>query len=271
MQIDDRGRNARDRRAFARRHVPRSRSVLLALAGSVVWVLAPAGAAFAEPYECIIEPHVEVEVSSAVAGIVEEVDVQRGDTVKKGQVLVRLVRGVEIAAQALAEARAEFASRKNERNADLVEERLISSNEKDQIETEELLAKLELREATERLALRTVRSPIDGVVVDVDVSPGEYVSDRAVVELAQLHPLNVEVVVPVAAFGRIERGMEAKVRPERPFDSERTATVVIVDRVIDAASGTLGVRLELPNADRALPGGLKCTVDLPGAPAAPAS
>lgn len=218
----------------------------------------------AETFECIIEPHVEVEISSAVPGIVEAVEVERGDEVKRGQVLLRLVSGVELAAHDLAKARAEFARRKNERNADLVEERLISSNEKDQIETEALLAQLELRESKERLARRTVRSPIDGVVAEVDVSPGEYVSDEEIIELAQLHPLNVEVVVPVSVHGRIARGMQATVRPEFPFEGDRIATVIIVDRVVDAASGTFGVRLELPNPKRELPGGLKCVVEFTG-------
>jgi membrane fusion protein (multidrug efflux system) len=39
--------------------------------------------------------------------------------------------------------------------------------------------------------------------------------------------------------------------------------VVIVDRVIDAASGTIGVRLKLPNPDYHIPAGLKCTVAFP--------
>lgn len=236
-------------------------------AAALAIACALAAPALADPFECIIEPHVEVGLSSAVPGIVEAVEVERGDEVKKGQVLVRLVSGVELAAHELAKARAEFARRKNERNADLVEERLISSNEKDQIETEELLARLELRESTERLALRTIRSPIDGVVVAVDVSPGKYVSDAEILQLAQLHPLNVEVVVPVSAFGSVARGMQATVRPEFPFEGDRSATVTIVDRVVDAASGTLGVRLELPNPKRELPGGLKCTVEFAAPPA----
>jgi hypothetical protein len=35
---------------------------------------------------------------------------------------------------------------------------------------------------------------------------------------------------------------------------------VIVDRVVDAASGTFGVRLELSNSDLRLPAGRKCNV-----------
>jgi hypothetical protein len=36
--------------------------------------------------------------------------------------------------------------------------------------------------------------------------------------------------------------------------------VTIVDKVIDAASNTFGVRLELPNAEQQIPSGLKCLV-----------
>ena len=39
-----------------------------------------------------------------------------------------------------------------------------------------------------------------------------------------------------------------------------TAEVVIVDPVLEAASGTFTVQLDLPNADRALPAGLRCQV-----------
>jgi multidrug efflux pump subunit AcrA (membrane-fusion protein) len=36
--------------------------------------------------------------------------------------------------------------------------------------------------------------------------------------------------------------------------------VIVVDPVVDAASGTFGVRLELPNPEHAIPAGLKCRV-----------
>jgi len=38
------------------------------------------------------------------------------------------------------------------------------------------------------------------------------------------------------------------------------ATVTVVDRVLDAASGTFGVRLTLPNPDLQLPAGIRCKV-----------
>jgi hypothetical protein len=62
----------------------------------------------------------------------------------------------------------------------------------------------------------------------------------------------------------IKVGMRAKVIPEAPVGGEYIAEVKIVDRVIDAASGTFGVRLELPNSNHGLQAGLKCKVIFPG-------
>ncbi|MCD4689234.1 MAG: efflux RND transporter periplasmic adaptor subunit, partial [Desulfuromonadaceae bacterium] len=90
--------------------------------------------------------------------------------------------------------------------------------------------------------------------------PGDYVGEDAVLTVASIDPLNVEVVVPVAQFGSIRKGMRAEVRPEAPVGGTYIATVVIVDRVIDAASGTFGVRLLLPNPSNKLPAGLNCDV-----------
>ena len=61
-------------------------------------------------------------------------------------------------------------------------------------------------------------------------------------------------------FGKVTVGMRAHVMPEAPVNGVHTAKVTIVDRVIDAASGTFGVRLALPNPDYRLPAGLKCKV-----------
>ncbi len=54
--------------------------------------------------------------------------------------------------------------------------------------------------------------------------------------------------------------MKATITPETDVDSRYNSIVTIVDRVIDPASGTFGVRLELPNPDYQLPSGLKCSV-----------
>ena len=75
-----------------------------------------------------------------------------------------------------------------------------------------------------------------------------------------MDPLRVEVIVPAQKFGRIIPGMTATIVPELPEYGEQVATVTIVDKLIDAASSTFGVRLELPNAEQKVPSGLRCLV-----------
>ena len=85
---------------------------------------------------------------------------------------------------------------------------------------------------------------------------GEYADPPEVVELAQIDPLLVEVFAPLSLYGSIREGMLGKVVLEEPLGGEYDAVVIVVDRVVDAASGTFGVRLELPNPERVLPPGL---------------
>ncbi len=218
------------------------------------------GNAAGEELECLIEPYEEVAFSSQVHGILEEVAVERGDMIKKDQVLARLKSGVEEAAVESARARVEFGKRKALRNEDLYQKKLISIHEKDEIETEIQMAELQLLEALEKLKMRTIRSTIDGIVVERFLAPGEYVGEDPILMAARINPLNVEVIVPVQHIGSIKKGMRAKVRPEKPVGGVYTGKVVIVDSIIDAASGTFGVRVELPNPSLKLPAGLKCHV-----------
>lgn len=212
------------------------------------------------PLEGVVEPKELVNLSSHVPGVLESIKVERGGWVKKGQVVARLKAGVERAAVELAEARMNFAKRKLDRNLKLYSKKLISIHAKDEIETEILLAQLELNEARERLDLRTVRSTVDGVVVERLGAPGEYVGEDHFLTVAKIDPLCVEVVVPVMYYGEIKKGRGAQVELEEPVGGTFQAKVTIVDKVIDAASGTFRVSLELPNAKRRLPAGLKCTV-----------
>jgi multidrug efflux pump subunit AcrA (membrane-fusion protein) len=57
--------------------------------------------------------------------------------------------------------------------------------------------------------------------------------------------------------------MTVPVRPEAPVSGTHPARVTVVDRVVDAASGTFGVRLQLPNPGYRLPAGLKCEIRFP--------
>jgi membrane fusion protein (multidrug efflux system) len=213
-----------------------------------------------EYLDCLLEPHMVVNVSSASAGVIDEILVDRGDRVEADDVVVRLQSDVEKRAVDLARAKSELADKKQKRSAELYKERFISQHEKDELGTQSLVARLELKQATEMLERRTIRSPIKGVVVERFLSPGEFVEADKILKIAQIDPLNVEVVLPVAMVGEIHKGGSALVYPEVPRGAQFKATVTVMDSVVDAASGTMGVRLELPNPGYEIPAGLKCKV-----------
>ena len=213
--------------------------------------------------EGLIEPYKVVEVSSQVSGILDAVTVERGAQVRKDEVVARLKSGLERVAVNLASAQLAFATRRADRNAELFKKEMLSAHERDEMDTEIELADLQLKQAQERLEMRTIRSPIHGLVVERYRSPGEFASEAPILKMAQIDPLNVEVIVPFERFGAIREGMMGEIRPEEPIGGLYHAKVVIVDQLIDAASGTFGVRLELPNPDYRLPAGLRCRVRFP--------
>jgi multidrug efflux pump subunit AcrA (membrane-fusion protein) len=122
----------------------------------------------------------------------------------------------------------------------------------------------ERRVAEAQLALRTVRSPFAGVVVERYVNPGERVEDRPLLRVVTINPLRVELMVPTSQYGMLAVGDRITIRPELPGVDPMQATVRRMDRVLDAASNSFRVSLTLPNPGNKLPAGLRCKADLPG-------
>ena len=70
----------------------------------------------------------------------------------------------------------------------------------------------------------------------------------------------MEVIAPASLFGAVRVGSSGKVNLAPFLPGTFNAKVVVVDRVIDAASGTLGIRLQLPNPENKIPAGIKYSV-----------
>jgi RND family efflux transporter MFP subunit len=245
-------------------------------------------AASAQEYDCVIEARQAVDVRSQAEGVIESVLINRGESVKKGQLLAKLSSGPELAAVNLARSRAtmegelkaaetrlEISKKKYERADELHKKSFVTANAKDEAEAEyrlaqeqlraaqesRKLAELEVKRAEEVLAQRSIHSPVNGVVVALLLRPGELASSNQkdpIVKLMEIDPLNVELVLPVQQYGKIKVGQRARVVPEQPVGGSYTAAVEVVDPTLDAASGTFGVRLRLPNPGYKIPAGVKC-------------
>jgi membrane fusion protein, multidrug efflux system len=227
---------------------------------AMMMVLLTVSAAQAFEAAGLITPFQVVHVGSPQVGVLSTVNFERGDTVSQGQVIATLHSNVEKAAMELKMAHMEFSQRKKERLNPLFKQDVITANDMDEAETERALAAADYRYSAEIVKRLEIRSSIDGVVVERYMAPGEYVENRPILKLAQIDPLCVEVILPSEMYQTVKVGMTAQVQPEAPIGGSHEAQVTIVDRVIDAASGTFGVRLTMPNPEKSLPAGLKCTV-----------
>jgi RND family efflux transporter MFP subunit len=239
---------------------------------------------------CLLEPTTTAELSSSSRGKVDEILVKRGDVVKVGDVLAKLETGVEKLNVDLATTRAamrmdlqskearQYLSERNEsRTRELAEKNMMSSMQLDEAVTQTTIASLDALQAKEQTALaqmellrakellrqRYIHSTVNGIVVELYKEVGEFVDEEPVLKLAELDPLKVDVIAPVTMFGQIEPGMVLGVLTELSELGPYTAAVDVVDRIIDAGSGTFRFSLVLPNADYSIPAGLNCELALP--------
>jgi membrane fusion protein, heavy metal efflux system len=245
--------------------------------------------AVAAPLACVIEPSRIVDVGSPVIGVLELVHVDRGAIVRKGQELARLQADIERASVQVAETRAraqaelqaaqsaaEFARRKLERSIELEKKEFISPQAVEQARSESEIAGQRLVAAREQqrlsagelglarsqLAQRNIRSPIAGVVVERFMHEGERVDDRPILRVATLDPLRVEMVLPTQHLGQLKVGDRITITPEIAGSASTVARVAMVDAVIDAASRTFRVRLDLPNPKNEVRAGVRCSAIL---------
>ena len=259
------------------------------LAAAAVALFPALSAAQDKGHECLIEPWQRIEIRSPVEALIAAVPVERGSQVKKGQLLVALDATVEDAALAAARYRATMAGQLNsaqsrlnyaqikfKRREDLKQQNFVSAQDKDEALAELQVAEAALLEAKENHQAATLEmrrleqlarqrrlvSPFDGIVTDRLQHPGELAqtgeSARAILKLAQTSLLRVEVLLPAALYGTVKSGQKAEVETITPKATSYSASVQVVDRVVDSASGTFGVRLALDNAAGAIPAGIKC-------------
>lgn len=237
---------------------------------------------------CLLRPRHTVQLGSPINGVLAGVDVDRGDRVHAGQVLARIEASVEAATVALDQARASDTSeveeahtqagmlgRKLDRTKALADKHITSAVTLDEVQsdfaaaeikeraadTHRQIVALEAQRSAAAFELKRIKSPIDGVVVERKLEPGDYVSEQTpILTIAELDPLDADVIVPGHLYGSLRLGSIAEVRPAAPVGGVYEGKIDVIDPVIDAASDTFGVRIVFPNPDEKIPAGLRCDV-----------
>ncbi|MDH5638548.1 MAG: efflux RND transporter periplasmic adaptor subunit [Nitrospinota bacterium] len=206
----------------------------------------------------VVEPEYKVEVKSKASGEILEFPHEPGDSVKKGEVLIRLdqkteQRNVALMEADLSKARAELESAKADlleknlalkRTRTLLEKQLISGQELDSAVAHAAVAQarvsqigaiiekasLVVEDARERLAETVIESPIDGVIVEKTVERGQIITSgitsvtggTRLLVVADLTRLYVYALVDETDIGQVAMDQKVTVSvdayPEQEFD-----------------------------------------------------
>lgn len=216
------------------------------------------------PYAAIASGKADVEggiiqVAARTAGVVREVYVQEGDTVRKGQVLARIEDDIprlaaQTAAAGLLQAEAQVATLEVQLRAAEREQarlqRLAPSNfvavqqldqAKDAVASAEAglqsqqaaiaTAQAQLNQARYNLELTYIRAPADGKIVRRYANPGAGASTLNVSNMFDLEPNTARIVraeIPEAALPVVSVGQEAELAPEA--DPGKTYVGLVIRR-----------------------------------------
>jgi RND family efflux transporter MFP subunit len=232
-----------------------------------------------------------VTVYSKLNAIVDDLLVEEGDRLERGQVLLRLedreIRneyeqakisvGQARLALRQAEVRAQISANDYERALSLFEQQLTSQQEYDQaalanrtdsLASEEAQQQLTAAEArleasAIQLEYTAIRSPIDGVLTSRLTDVGDRVNvNEELFKIDEFPPLWARIYVPEKNLPELRVGQKARIDLETFPDREFEGRIKLISPTVDASSGTLKVTIEMQQPGRALRPGLFGTVSI---------
>jgi membrane fusion protein (multidrug efflux system) len=210
-----------------------------------------------------IEAFAEAEVIAKVDGEIRKLLVEEGDYVNANQVLVRL-DGDRLRLE-LNESRARLLKlqRDHARNEELRNKGLISQGdyEKIQYDLEALQASFNLRSL--ELDYTGIRAPIAGVISERYVKLGNTIkTGDPVFRVTSLDPLVAYIHVPEREFHRIKADQSVLISIDALPGPPTAASVTRVSPIVDPATGTFKITIEIHDADGRIKPGMFGRMDI---------
>lgn len=217
-----------------------------------------------------IRGYVETPVYAKIAGYLKSIQVDKGDRVKKGQ-LIAALDSPELDHQA-ANARAsyELAKVTDTRSQALLASGVIARQQADDSHAQLAEAKANLDQLEALEAYKRIRAPFDGIVTARYVDPGALIPQSTtpaggampIVALATLTELRIYADVPESVAPFIHNGDPAEVTVREYPDRVFKGSVSRHPEALTNATRTMLVEVDLPNEDRALYPGMYAKVAL---------
>lgn len=204
-----------------------------------------------------------VIIRPEVSGRVAEILFREGQPVKKGTALIRFDAGVQRAELQQAEANLSLSKSKAERAADLQKKGFLSSQARDEAESNYRVAQATYDLALAKLTKLEIKAPFSGTMGLRQVSVGDYIRDgQDIANLEAIDPLKVDFRVPEIFMKQVSSGQALQVTldgfPNRSFDGK----VLAINPLVDANGRSIVVRAIVRNADARLRPGMFARVRL---------
>jgi membrane fusion protein (multidrug efflux system) len=204
-----------------------------------------------------------VEIVPEDDGRVIDLLIAPGQTVSRGDVLVRLDDNIERADLAEAKARVTERTQALERVEQLIGSAAVSQATLEDTTARLAEARAQLDRAEQRFANRTITAPFSGVVGLPEVDPGARIeAGDLITTLDDLSDVEVEFSLPETLFSSVRIGQHINARsaafPGQAFDGQ----IAAIDSRIDPISRSFRTRAIIPNPDRILPAGMFMSLTL---------
>lgn len=204
-----------------------------------------------------IEAFAQADVIAKVAGEIREILVEEGDQVGEGQILARLDGDRLRLELNESQARLRKLQRDFQRNKDLKEKGLISEGdfENIQYELEALQASYNL--ASLELDYTQIRAPISGVVSERFIKLGNTISvGEPIFRVTSYEPLIAYLHIPEREYRQIAPGQPVRIDIDALSGVPIFANVTRVSPIVDPATGTFKITIEINDAERRIKPGM---------------
>ena len=207
------------------------------------------------------EPYKIITVSASEPGVLAQLLVEEGASVKKNQVLARLDVAALSAELEIAKAEAQLQATRKQRLAELAQSSRATADELDKAKTDLIIKEAQVRKTEAMIESRTMRSPVDGIVTEIKRDPSESVSvaNPHVLTVVQIDKLTVNLYLSPGVAAALKVGGAAPLRFENG-DQRVPATIEFISPVTDSASGTVRVKFAIDNAAREHRAGARCSL-----------
>ncbi|MBZ2169176.1 efflux RND transporter periplasmic adaptor subunit [Marinobacter sp. F4216] len=202
-----------------------------------------------------------VQVANEVPGVIQSINFESGDSVKQGDVLIRLNTDIDEAALRTRRAEAELAAQEFKRVSDLLPKRAVSQSQYDEAKANFDAARARVNEAEATLSKKVIRAPFDGTLGIRMVDQGEYIATGTpIVEVNMLDPIYVDYTLSEKNLPEVATGYPVVATVAAVPDQQFAGEVSAINTSVNPETRTVRIRATVSNDGNQLRPGMFATV-----------